>query len=177
MKVLEPSLNDEDLAQLERDTFKYFADEVNTENGLVPDSTRQGSPCSIAVVGFALTACTIGVERGYITRAEAIKRSLVTLRFFIEGSQGTGSDAIGYKGFYYHFLDMKTGRRVWKSEISTIDTAFLLAGMLTAAAYFESDSEDGHEIRTIADELYQPADWQWAQDGGATVAPGWKPER
>src|SRR2546421_1088223 len=176
MKVLEPSLNDEDLAQLERDTFKYFADEVNTENGLVPDSTRQGSPCSIAVVGFALTACTIGVERGYITRAEAIKRSLVTLRFFIEGSQGTGSDAIGYKGFYYHFLDMKTGRRVWKSEISTIDTTYLLAGALAAAMYFDRDTKEEREVRRLAEALYSRADWHWAQNGGLTVTHGWKPE-
>jgi hypothetical protein len=176
MKVLEPSLNDEDLAQLESDTFKYFADEVNTENGLVPDSTRQGSPCSIAVVGFALTAYTIGVERGYITRAEAIKRSLVTLRFFIEGSQGTGSDAIGYKGFYYHFLDMKTGRRVWKSEISTIDTTYLFAGALAAGMYFDRDTKEEREIRRLAEALYSRADWHWAQNGGLTVTHGWKPE-
>jgi hypothetical protein len=136
MKVLEPSLDDEDLAQLECDTFRYFADEMNAENGLVPDNTRQGAPCSIAVVGFALTAYPIGVERGYITRAEAIKRSLVSLRFFHDGLQGTGPDAIGYKGFYYHFLDMKTGRRVWNSEISTIDTTYVLAAMQKRNARF-----------------------------------------
>ena len=109
MDVLEPSLSDEDLAQLERDTFKYFAEEMNPDNGLVPDNTRQGAPSSIAAVGFALTAYPIGVERGYLTREEAIKRCLVTLRFFHDGPQGTGTDDIGYKGFYYHFLDIKTG--------------------------------------------------------------------
>src|SRR5918999_629297 len=106
MKVLEPSLTDEDLAKLERDTFKYFADEMNPENGLVPDSTKQGAPCSIAVVGFALTAYPIAAARGYLTRAEAIKRCLITLRFFHDGPKGVGLEEISHKGFYYHFLDM-----------------------------------------------------------------------
>jgi len=112
MKVLEPSLTDEKLAKLERDTFKYFADEMNPENGLIPDNTKQGAPCSIAVIGFALTAYPIAVERGYMTRAEAIRRCLLHLRFFHDRPQGRGPDALGYKGFYYHFLDMKTGTRV-----------------------------------------------------------------
>jgi hypothetical protein len=176
MKVLEPSLTDEELAKLEHDTFGYFADGLNLENGLVPDNTRQGAPCSIAVVGFALTAYPIGVERGYLTRAEAIKRALISLRFFHDGSQGTGPDAIGYKGFYYHFLDMKSGRRVWKSELSTIDSTYLLAGALTAAMYFDRDSEEEQEIRRLAETLYARADWHWAQNGGLTVTHGWKPE-
>ena len=115
MEITEPSLTVEDLDRLQRDTFKYFAHELNLENGLVPDNTKQGAPCSITAVGFALTAYPIAVERGYLTRAEAVKRSLISLRFFHDGPQGTSTDDIGYKGFYYHFLDMKTGRRVWKS--------------------------------------------------------------
>ena len=99
MKVLEPSLTDEELDALERDTFKYFADEMNPENGLVPDSTKQGAPSSIAAVGFALTAYPIGVERGYLTRVEAIKRCLVTLRFFHDGPQGKEPEAIGLQRF------------------------------------------------------------------------------
>src|SRR5918993_1869660 len=176
MKVLEPSLTDEDLAQLQCDTFKYFADEMNPENGLVPDNTKQGAPCSIAVVGFALTAYPIAVERGYMTRVEAIKRCLINLRFFHDGPQGTGPDALGYKGFYYHFLDMKTGRRVWKSEISTIDTTFVLAGALAATMYFDRETKEEREIRRLADALYSRADWHWAQNGGLTVTHGWKPE-
>ncbi|HEX5716365.1 MAG TPA: glucoamylase family protein [Thermoanaerobaculia bacterium] len=176
MKVLEPSLTGEELAQLECDTFKYFADEMNAENGLIPDNTRQGAPSSIAAVGFALTAYPIGVERGYMSRAEAIERSLITLRFFHDGPQGTGPDAVGYKGFYYHFLDMKTGRRVWSSEVSTIDTTFLLAGALAAAMYFDGQTKDESEIRRLAEALYARADWQWAQNGGLAVTHGWKPE-
>src|SRR5437762_6705476 len=118
MKVLEPSLTDENLARLERDTFRYFADETNPENGLVPDSTKQHAPCSIAAVGFALTAYPIAVERKYMTRAEAVERTLTSLRFFHRGAQGPAGDVIGYKGFYYHFLDMKSGRRTGNCEIS-----------------------------------------------------------
>ena len=140
------------------------------------DKTQEGAPASIAAVGLALSAYPVGVERGFITRAEAAERTLATLRFFRNSPQGNGAEATGYKGFYYHFLDMKTGRRVWKCELSTVDTAFLLAGMLTAAAYFANEAADEHEIRTLADELYRRADWQWAQDGGATVTHGWKPE-
>src|SRR5688572_3276470 len=133
---------------------------MNEENGLVPDNTRQGAPCSIAVVGFALTAYPIGVERGYISRAAAVRSVLTSLRFFHDGIQGTGPEAIGYKGFYYHFLDMKTGKRVWKSEVSTIDTTYLLAGALTCASYFNRDNKEEREIRDLAEALYARADWQ-----------------
>ncbi|MGI8917697.1 MAG: glucoamylase family protein [Pyrinomonadaceae bacterium] len=177
MDVLEPSLSDEDLAHLEHDTFRYFADEMNPDNGLVPDNTRQGAPSSIAAVGFALTAYPIGVERGYLTRDDAIKRCLLTLRFFYDGPQGDGKDDIGYKGFYYHFLDMKTGRRVWKCEVSTIDTTYLIAGALTAAMYFKRDTNEEQEIGRLANALYERADWHWAQNGALTVTHGWKPER
>ena len=176
MKVIQQSLNDEDLARLEHDTFKYFADEVNLENGLIPDNTRQDAPASIAVVAFALTAYPIGVERGYMTRAEAIKRTLLSLRFFADGPQGTGPEAIGYNGFYYHFFDMKTGKRTWKSEISTIDTTYLLAGALTAAMYFDRETKAERDIRDLAETLFRRANWHWAQNGGLTVTHGWKPE-
>ena len=95
MKIIEPSLNDEDLDRLERDTFKYFAQEINLENGLVADNTRQDSPSSIAVVGFALTAYPIAVERKYMKRSEAVKRALASLRFFHDGPQGPGEDNAG----------------------------------------------------------------------------------
>jgi hypothetical protein len=149
---------------------------MNQEHGLFQDNTRQGAPGSIAVAGFALTAYPIAVERSYMARAEAVKRALISLRFFNDGPQGTGPDAIGYKGFYYHFLDMKTGRRVWNSEISTIDTTYLIAGAITAAMYFDRDTREEREIRKLAENLYARADWHWAQNGGLTVTHGWKPE-
>jgi hypothetical protein len=166
----------ETLDALQRQTFDYFVHEVNPVNGLIADKTQEGVPASIAAVGLALAAYPVGVERAFMTRAEAVDRTLATLRFFRNSPQSTQADATGYKGLYYHFLDMTTGRRAWESELSTVDTGFLLAGVLTAAAYFDRESADEHEIRTLADELYRRADWQWALAGGPTLTHGWKPQ-
>jgi hypothetical protein len=176
VKGARPALSDKALEKLQRDAFRYFLQETNPANGLVPDNTRKGVPASIAPIGFALAAYPIGVERSFITRAAAVERTLTTLRFFWNSPQGTQADATGFKGFYYHFLDMKTGRRAWKSELSTIDSTYLLAGALTAATYFDRNEIEEREIRTLADALYRRADWQWAQNGEATVTMGWKPE-
>ncbi|TDR38362.1 putative glucoamylase [Tahibacter aquaticus] len=111
-----------------------------------------------------------------MTRTAAVERTLATLRFFWNSPQGPEPDATGYRGVYYHFLDIQTGRRVWQCELSTVDRAFLLAGALTAGIYFDASSGDETEIRTLADALYRRADWQWAQNGGATLTHGWKPE-
>jgi hypothetical protein len=170
------SFSNKKLATLQRVTFDYFLKETNPENGLVPDSTRQGSPCSIAPTGFALAAYPVGVERGFLTRRDAIRRTLTTLRFFHNSAQGKQPDATGYKGFYYHFLDMKTGRRTWDCELSTIDSTFLIAGALTAAEYFRRDNKEEQEIRELADAMYRRADWQWARNRGVTVTHGWRPE-
>ncbi|RWK60917.1 glucoamylase family protein [Mesorhizobium sp.] len=170
------SQSQETLDKLQRDTIEYFLKESNRANGMVPDNTRTGSHASIAAIGFALTAYTIGVERGFITRAEAIERTLTTLRFFRNSEQSEEADATGYKGFYYHFLYMDTGRRAWVSELSTIDSTFLLAGMLAAAAYFDGGAPEEREIRSLAEELYARADWQWALNAGETVSMSWKPE-
>ena len=164
------------LEKLQRLTFGYFLNETNKENGLVLDSTRQGSPCSIAATGFALAAYPVGVQRGFIARKDAVKRVLTTLRFFFNSPHGTEADATGYKGFYYHFLDIKTGRRIWNSELSTIDSTFLIAGALTAGQYFDRDTTDERELRKLADDIYHRADWQWAQNRGRTVSHGWRPE-
>ena len=164
------------LSALQADAFKYFVNEVNLENGLVVDCTKEGWPSSIAAVGLALSVYPIGVERGWISRDEAIERTLRKLRFFSASVQSTSPDATGYKGFYYHFLDMKSGKRAWKCELSTVDTTFLIAGMLAAAAFFNQDSEDEKEIRTLADKLYLRVDWQWAMNRGATLTHGWRPE-
>jgi hypothetical protein len=164
------------LDTLQREAFSYFLNEVNSGNGLIKDCTRPGFPSSIAAVGLALAAYPVGVERGFLTRANARNRTLTTLRFFWNSSQGTEPDATGYKGFYYHFLDMNTGRRAGECELSTIDTTLLLAGALTAGLYFDHNAGDDLEIRELADALYRRVDWQWAQHGGATVTHGWKPE-
>jgi len=176
VKPSKHSFSDAKLNTLQRLTFDYFLKETNPENGLVPDSTRQGAPCSITATGFALAAYPVGVERGFITRKDAIKRTLTTLRYFFNSRQGRERDVTGYKGFYYHFLDMKTGRRTWDCELSTIDSTFLIAGGLTAAEYFDRDTEDERELRSLAGAIYRRADWQWAQNRGVTVTHGWRPE-
>ena len=167
---------DAELGSLQRDAFSYFLHETNPQNGLVHDKTAPDWPASIAATGLALAAYPVAVERGFITRAAAIKMILTTLRFLWNSQQDPEPDATGYHGFYYHFLDMQTGRRAWQCELSTVDSTILLAGALTAGAYFDADTTDEREIRTLADALYRRADWPWAQNGGATVTHGWKPE-
>jgi hypothetical protein len=167
---------DGELESLQRETFSYFLKETNPRNGLVVDKTAADWPASIAATGLALAVYPVAVERGFITRAAAIETVLTTLRFFWTSPQGPEPDATGYHGFYYHFLDMQSGRRAWQCELSTVDTTILLAGVLTAAAYFDADTPDEEEVRTLADGLYRRAEWSWAQNGGLTVTHGWKPE-
>ena len=150
--------------------------ETNPANGLVADRSEAGAPASIAAVGFALAVYLVGVERGWMTRTDAIKRALTLMRFLWTSPQGAAADATGHKGFYYHFLDMTTGRRAGPCELSTVDTSFLLAGILAATAFFDRENEDEQEIRTLADALYRRTDWLWACNGGATVTHGWTPE-
>jgi hypothetical protein len=169
--------SEEDLLNsLQRAAFEYFLQEINLDNGLVADTTREGVPASIAVVGFALSSYPVGVERGWIARDEAAARTLVTLRFFLNSDQSGKPDATGYKGFYYHFLDMDSGKRVWQSELSLADSAFLLAGILAAGVYFDQSNRTETEIRKVADALYHRMDWRWAQNSESSVRQGWKPE-
>ena len=160
---------------LQRAAFDYFVQHGQRSNGLVADTSRPGSHASIAVVGFALSAWPVGVERGWMTRDEALLRSLAALRFFRDSDQSGKPEATGHKGFYFHFLHMDSGRRAWRCEVSLIDTALLLAGMLTAAAYFTAATPDETELRALVDLLYQRVDWCWAQPQGAAVVHGWKP--
>ncbi len=172
------ALSPEDEAMLDgmqRAAFDYFEQYGNADNGLVADTSRPGSHASIAVVGFALSAYPVGVERGWMTRAQALQRSLASLRFFRDSDQGGTPESTGYRGFYFHFLHMDSGTRAWRCEVSLIDTALLLAGMLTAAAYFAAASADEAELRALVDVLYRRVDWCWAQPQGAAVVHGWKP--
>jgi len=125
---------------------------------------------------LGLSVLIVAAERALLSRADAVARTRKVLRFLKASRQGPEKDASGYKGFYYHFLDMHTGRRAWKCELSTIDTAILMAGILTAAAYCVLDNDDEREIRELAENLYRRVDWQWALDGALTVRHGWKPE-
>jgi hypothetical protein len=169
-------LSNSELTALEWVTLEYYIHQVNPENGLVADKTSKGAPASIAAVGMALTTAPFLVERGLAPRDEVVQMTLTRLRFFRDSPQGPEPDATGYKGFYYHFLDMKTGRRVGGCALSTVDSAFLLAGMLAVATYFNRETADEHEVRTLADALYRRVDWRWAQNGEASLTHGWTPE-
>lgn len=166
------------LDDLSERTFRYFWETANPANGLVPDRYPTPSFSSIAAVGFGLTAYTIGVDRGYITRDQARERVLTTLRFFRNAPMGPQEQgAAGYKGFYYHFLDMKTGVRSSNSELSTVDTALLLGGVLHAQSYFDRADKGEAEIRRLADELYRRVDWNWAASARPpAVSLAWDPK-
>jgi hypothetical protein len=169
-------VSDLDLDRLQRTTAHYYLHETNPDNELVRDKTDPNAPCSIAAVGLALASLPVAVERGVYFRPFAAKRARRRLRYLYELPQGEQADASGYKGFFYHFLDIQTGRRVWRCELSTMDSAILFAGALTAATYFDQDSEDEAEVRRLADALYSRADWRWAWNGGPTISQGWRSE-
>ena len=166
------------LDSLERDTFRYFWDTTNPENGLVPDRAPTPSFASIAAVGFGLTSYLVGVERGYITRAQAADRTLKTLRFFASAPQSDKATGVsGYNGFFYHFLDMKTGERFKQVELSTIDTALLLGGILSSQTYFDKKTPIETEIRQLAEQIYDRVDWAWIQHKKPLISMGWHPEK
>jgi hypothetical protein len=163
------------LEDLERRSFQYFWEEGDPDTGLVPDRARMdGSPldenhrnvASIAATGFSLTSLSIAADRNWISRNQAQERTRNTLRFF-------ANKAFQEHGWFYHWLDAKTGERRWQSEVSSIDTALLLGGVLTARQYFRADQE----IRKLATKIYERVDFQWMLNGQQLLlSHGWKPE-
>ena len=163
------------LDDLQHRSFLYFWEQADPHTGLVPDRARtDASPLdedhrnvgSIAATGFGLTALCIGAERGWITSEQARERARNTLRFF-------ASQAFQEHGWFYHWLDTKTGERRWKSEVSSIDTALLLAGVLTVRQCLRDDSEIGK----LATNIYARVDFRWMLNGHALLlSHGWKPE-
>ena len=165
------------LEDVQQRTFRWFWETTNRRNGLVPDRWPTPSFSSVAAVGFGLTAYTIGAERGWVARDSAADRTLATLRFFWNAPQGPAARGVtGYKGFFYHFLDMQTGERFQDVELSTIDTGLFLYGALAARAYFTRDTPKEREIRSLATRLYERVDWRWAQPYGPRIVMGWHPE-
>ncbi|HEY0622416.1 glucoamylase family protein [Sphingomonas sp.] len=165
-------------ADLEKRTFDFFWERANRRNGLVPDRWPSPSFCSIASVGFALTAYPVGVERGWVSRAQAAELTRTTLRFFWNAPQGPEpSGTAGHKGFFYHFIDMETGHRFRTNELSSVDTTLLFMGILFAAEYFHADNAVEAEIRKLAHDIYARADWNFFRsDGRAPISMGWHPE-
>lgn len=163
------------LADLEQRSWRYFWDEADPQTGLVPDRARMdGSPLdenhrhvgSIAATGFGLTALCIAAEHGWVDRTQARERARNTLRYF-------STRAFQEHGWFYHWLDTKTGARRWQSEVSSIDTALLLAGILTTRQYYRKDAE----IFRLATKIYQRVDFRWMLNGDPLLlSHGWKPE-
>ena len=163
------------LEDLQRRSFNYFWEQGDPDTGLVPDRARMnGSPldenhrnvASIAATGFGLTALCIAAERRWIDANEARERVRNTLDFF-------ANKAFQQHGWFYHWMDAKTGARRWNSEVSSIDTALLLAGVFTARQYFRNDAE----IEPLATKIYNRVDFRWMLNGDPLLlSHGWKPE-
>ena len=165
------------LDTLESRTFNWFWERSDPQSGLTPDRWPTKSFSSVAAIGFALTAYPIGVERGYVTRTAAADRALNTLRFLFRAPQSDRpTNVTGYRGFFYHFLDMHTGHRFEQVELSTIDSALLLGGVLFCQSYFTGSDVTESAVRAYADSLYLRVDWPWAQRNAQTVSMGWHPE-
>jgi hypothetical protein len=166
------------LDTLQHNTIRWFLTATPDSNGLTPDRWPSPSPSSIAAVGFALTVYPIAVERGVITREEAVQRTLNTLRYFLKlQERENASYFTSHKGFFYHFLDMRTGEREWKCELSTVDTGLLIMGALFCQSYFDRQTPAEREIRAHADTLYHRIDWRWSMQDTTGMHMSWRPER
>jgi hypothetical protein len=175
--VPQPFATDDDfLEYIQQVHFDYFWYLANPSNGLIPDRTAKNSACSTAAVGFGLTAIGIGIDHGWITRTQGVARVLTTLNTFFNGPQGSAvSGMIGYNGWFYHFLNMNTAVRT-TAEVSSIDTAMLLAGILYAKQYFDRRDADEASIRSMADAIFQRVNWTWMARGSDRLSLGWMPE-
>ena len=166
------------LDSLQYTAFRYFWEQANPTNGLIRDRSQSGSPCSIASEGFGLSAICIAIDHGWVSRTDGANRVLTALQTFWNGPQGSAtSGTIGYKGFFYHFLDMNTAVRmpVWDPELSSIDTALLLAGILDAKQYFSTVDGTEVQIRSLADSIYRRVDWEFMRNFNPGLEMGWKP--
>ncbi len=167
------------LEEVQHRTFNYFWETVD-KNAQVPDRFPTLNFTSIAATGFGLSSYLVGVEKGYITRAQAAERVLKTLEVLYNAPQGEGKTGIiGLKGFFYHFLNNDDALRFKDVELSSIDTALLMAGVLSCLTYFDQENEKEKNIREVADKLYRRVDWQWFTDGNkqGLIRMGWTPER
>jgi hypothetical protein len=167
------SASDDDdrlLDEIERAHFLYFWEQGNPQTGLVKDrynvrSSNSGVVASIAATGFGLTALCIAEKNGYISSSDARNRVLATMRFLWKKLPT-------HRGFFYHFANVNTGERIWDSEVSSVDTAILLGGILTCRKHFEGHSE----ISLLAYQIFNRVDWTWLAEDTSLLSHGWTPE-
>ena len=161
--------DDQLLDQISELSFCYFLEQAHPVTGLVKDrcnvrSAQDGTVASMAATGFGLTALCIGDKRGYAPRAIIEERVATTLQFLWKRLPN-------HRGFFYHFANINTGERVWDSEVSSVDTAILLCGVLSCREYFEND-----EIRQLANSVFNRVDWTWLSEDTTLLPHGWSPE-
>ncbi|MBC7186278.1 MAG: T9SS type A sorting domain-containing protein [Calditrichaeota bacterium] len=162
---------------LQRTAFTFFWNEANPTTGLIRDSSLPNSPCSIASLGFGLTAICIAIDRGWVRRDLGRSRVLAALKTLWTAPQGKAAQGVsGYKGFFYHFLDINTALRTWDCELSSIDTALLLAGVLYAREYFAGADSLDCLVRSLADSIYLRVDWNWMRNYAPGLMMGYYPE-
>jgi len=183
-KVDYPLSNDETklLDSIQYRSFLFFTQESDPTNGLVKDRSASWAPASIAAIGFALPSYAVGVERNWISRDEAAKITLNTLKFFFNSVQSTDTNATGYKGFYYHFLRINSGTREWNCELSSVDTGLLMMGIIFARNYYDLDNDIENKIRLLAEKLINRLDWEFFKmpptgEYANTISMGWTPEK
>jgi len=165
------------LDTLQTRTLRFFLHTMDSTSGLTPDRWPTRSPSSIAADGFALTCYPIAAERGVIPRKEAARRALLMLRSFLVAPQNDhAAGSIGYRGLFYHFVTIPDGTRAVNCELSTIDTALLMAGVLACQTYFDRRNATERLIRQTADSLYRRVDWTWTAEGKEGITFGWTPE-
>lgn len=187
--LAEAAMQEEFVEDLSRRTFVYFWETTDRERCLAPDRWPSNPFSSIAATGFALTAFGIGAERGYVERAEAAARVRDCLAFYWNAPQGPDVAGVaGHKGFFYHFLRNEDGTRHANTELSTVDSALLLGGVLFAQSYFDRDDPAEAEIRDLAERIYRRVDWRFVQrengtipsangTSGKAIVMDWYPER
>ncbi len=161
--------DDQFLDDLEKLTFQYFWDQANPKTGLIKDRCNvrvndNGTVASIAATGFGLTALCIGANRGFISHSAARERALATLRCL-------WGKLPNHRGFFYHWANVNTGERVWDAEVSSVDTAILLCGVLTCREYFGAA-----EVQALADDIFDRVEWTWLSEDTALLPHGWTPE-
>jgi hypothetical protein len=162
---------------LKRRTFNFFWDRVDPSTFQTDDRYPTMQFSSIAATGFGLASYTVGIANGYISRTQGAERVLKTLDWMMNSPQGPDAAGMsGYKGLFYHFLNNDTGTRYKTNELSTVDTGWLMAGILTCQSYFDEDNASEARIRQLADSLYLRVEWDWAMNGQASMSMGWHPE-
>jgi len=170
------------LDSIQHKTFLYFLNEHHPEWGIVKDRTAPWAPASIAATGFGIPSLAVGAERNWVTREKAAEITRNIMNFFANSVQSNDKNVTGYKGFYYHFLEMKNGTREWNCELSTIDTGLLMMGILFARNFYNLDNEVENQIRSMAAFLLGRIDWNFMvmPDTGKdanTISMGWTPEK